>query len=324
MAAFMKLGDIKGEFAPSRKADGVSDQVAQFTTGGGGDSLTGEDRPMNVWTNGSATSFEDRLTGDVDSNDVVIGVKENIDWTAANGGPGSSYLTSKAASKTNAYVDEDVDGFMKLGDIKGEFASAPEAIGADALGLAVRGPLSRVQRDGQTFMEGPDGQLLGPISGEGVFKPQAIDDQVGVIVEDNHFSNGIDPVGLAVRGPLSDMAPNADDFGSFETQVGNIPVQQVNGSIAAFEPMDSLVNFAGADAATGTEQDAFSGMNQGFATSPVNKLRSDNRFVIEPVNLFQGLDAGSMNYAEAIGMDSSTVGVMNNVISSLQPANEII
>ena len=25
---FMKLGDIKGEFAPSRKADGVSDQVA--------------------------------------------------------------------------------------------------------------------------------------------------------------------------------------------------------------------------------------------------------------------------------------------------------
>ena len=98
----------------------------------------------------------------------------------------------------------------------------------------------------------------------------------------------------------------------------------MNGSIAAFEPMDSLVNFAGAYAPTGTEQDAFSGMNQGFATSPVNELRSDNRFVIEPVNLFQGLDAGSMNHAEAIGMDSSTVGVMNNVISSLQPANEII
>ena len=32
--SFMKLGDIKGEFAPSRKANGVSDQVAQFTTGG--------------------------------------------------------------------------------------------------------------------------------------------------------------------------------------------------------------------------------------------------------------------------------------------------
>ena len=294
----------------------------------------------------------------------------------------SNNIASKAVIHPNFQTEG--DGFMKLGDIKGEFASAPEAIGADALGLAVRGPLSRiqrdgqtfiegpdgqllgpisgegvfkpqaidnqagdiagdnrfsngidpvglavrgplsrVQRDGQTFIEGPDGQLLGPISGEGVFKPQAIDDQVGVIVEDNHFSNGIDPVGLAVRGPLSDMAPNADDFGSFETQVGDIPVQQVNGSIAAFEPTDSLVNFAGADTRVDTEQDAFSGMNQGFATSPVNELRSDNRFVIEPVNLFQGLDAGSMNYAEALGIDSSTVDVMNNVISSLQPANEI-
>ena len=59
--------------------------------------------------------------------------------------------------------------FLKIGGIRGEFASAREAIVADALGLAVRGPLSRVQRDGQTFIEGPDGQLLGPISGEGVF-----------------------------------------------------------------------------------------------------------------------------------------------------------
>ena len=37
----------------------------------------------------------------------------------------------------------------------------------------------------------------------------------------------------------------------------------------------------------------------------------------------QGLDAGGFNYAEAVGLDSSAVDVMNNVISSLQPANEI-
>ena len=169
---FMKLGDIRGEFSPSRKADGVSDQVAQFTTGGGGDSVhqepgtedPGPEDPGpgyrsnwdvicdigtsikqtsvadaltnggtegytevewtylkgDVWTNGSATSFEDRTIGDYDANDAVFGVKENIDWTAANGGPGSSYLTAKNASQSNAYVDEDVDGFMKLGDIKGE------------------------------------------------------------------------------------------------------------------------------------------------------------------------------------------------------------
>ena len=150
---FMKLGDIRGEFAPSRQADGVSNQHAQFTTGGGGDSVHQEpdtsdvvpgikqtsvaDALINggtdgytevewtylkgdVWTNGSATSFEDRIIGDYDANDAVFGVKENIDWTAANGGPGSSYLTAKNASQSNAYVDEYVDGFMKLGDIKGE------------------------------------------------------------------------------------------------------------------------------------------------------------------------------------------------------------
>ena len=83
--------------------------------------LTGEGRPMNVWTNGSATSFEDRTLGDYDANDAMFDMRENIDWTAANGGNGSSWLKAKIASKANAYVDEDVDGFMKLGDIKGEY-----------------------------------------------------------------------------------------------------------------------------------------------------------------------------------------------------------
>ena len=249
----------------------------------------------------------------------------------------SNNIASKAVIHPNFQTEG--DGFMKLGDIKGEFASAPEAIGADALGLAVRGPLSRVQRNGQTFIEGPDGQLLGPISGEGVFKPQAIDNQASVIMGDNRFSNGIDPVGLAVRGPLSDMTfnandfgsfepranefgsfeprandfgsfelandfgsfePRANEFGSFEPQVGDIPVQQVNGSIAAFEPTDSLVNFAEADAPVDTEQDAFSGMNQGFATSPVNELRSDNRFVIEPMETITSFGA-AMNASPEIG-----------------------
>ena len=90
-----------------------------FKPGRGGDSLTGDGRPMNVWTNGSATSFEDRTLGDYDANDAMFDMRENIDWTAANGGNGSSWLKAKIASKANAYVDEDVDGFMKLGDIKG-------------------------------------------------------------------------------------------------------------------------------------------------------------------------------------------------------------
>ena len=57
---FMKIGGIKGEFAPSRKVDGVSDQVAQFTTGGGGDSLTDAGLGNNsyIWTNGGASTLK--------------------------------------------------------------------------------------------------------------------------------------------------------------------------------------------------------------------------------------------------------------------------
>ncbi len=127
------LGPISGEGVfKSQDIDAKGSVIVgdnHFTPDRGGDSLTGEGRPMNVWINGSATSFEDSnwiwqdcndVKSDQHNNDAVFGMRENIDWTAANGGPGSSYLAAKTASKTNAYVDEDVDGFMKLGDIKGE------------------------------------------------------------------------------------------------------------------------------------------------------------------------------------------------------------
>ncbi|KZR87492.1 hypothetical protein [Synechococcus sp. MIT S9508] len=148
---FIKLGDIKGEyeadelpggFDPLNETTNFDPKILgpisgegvfkpqdidtkgsvivgdnHFTPDRGGDSLTGEGRPTKIWTNGGASTFEDRTVGDYDANDAVFGVGENIDWTAANGGNGSSWLTAKNASKVNAYVDEDVDGFMKLGDI---------------------------------------------------------------------------------------------------------------------------------------------------------------------------------------------------------------
>ena len=108
---FIKLGDIKGEFQADEltgnfnalneatnvrpaKGESISIIHPQFREANGlGDSITGEGHPMNVWTNGSASTFEDRMTLDFDSNDVGFGMRQNIDWTAANGGPGSSYLT---------------------------------------------------------------------------------------------------------------------------------------------------------------------------------------------------------------------------------------
>jgi hypothetical protein len=60
------------------------------------------------------------------------------------------------------------------------------------LSHGVPGSFSLVQKDGQTFYKGPDGQLLGPLGGEGVFSSQSLDDKGSVIVGDNHFRTGGD------------------------------------------------------------------------------------------------------------------------------------
>ena len=41
---------------------------------------------MDVWTNGSATSFEDRVVIDFDANDAQFGMRENLGSTAGPGG----------------------------------------------------------------------------------------------------------------------------------------------------------------------------------------------------------------------------------------------
>ena len=38
----------------------------------------------------------------------------------------------------------------------------------------------------------------------------------------------------------------------------------------------------------------------------------------------QGLDAGGMNYAEAVGLDSSSVDVVNKVIDNAMPVGDFI
>ena len=224
----------------------------------------------------------------------------------------------------------EADGFMKLGDIKGEFAPAREAIGADALGLAVRGPLSLVQRDGQTFIEGPDGQLLGPISGEGVFNPQDIDAKASVIVGDNHFkpSRGGDsltgedrPMNVWTNGSATSFEDRMiGDFDSNDVEIGvkeNIDWTAANGGPGS--------NYLTAKAASKTnayvdeDVDGFMKLGDVKVELQTTDLRSDNRFVIEPVNLVQGLDAGGMNDAEAADLDSSIFDVVNKVTGSTGP-----
>jgi hypothetical protein len=79
------------------------------------------------------------------------------------------------------------------------------------LSLGVRGPLSLVQHDGQTFYKGPGGQLLGPLGGEGVFSAQNIDEKGSVIVGDNHFTGA---GGDSLTGNETSQLPDqpTDDF----------------------------------------------------------------------------------------------------------------
>ena len=74
--------------------------------------------------------------------------------------------------------------FAKLDGITGR------TIPQGDLTLEVLDSASLVQQDGQIFHKAADGQLLGPLGGEGVFKPQDIDAKGSVIVGDNHFMPG--------------------------------------------------------------------------------------------------------------------------------------
>ena len=123
-----------------------------FTPDRGGDSLTGESgpnniwgsRPNNVWTNGSATSFEDKHVGDYDANDVGIqegcgqnvpigsrfpgidrsikGIQvvyfENIGGTAGPGG--STYMTEtfEPAAGMNSF-GESLNPVLEVGSTSG-------------------------------------------------------------------------------------------------------------------------------------------------------------------------------------------------------------
>ena len=88
MAAFLKIGDIKGEFASNVSFTYREDGANRFTTGGGGDSLTDAGLGNNsfhqgadVWTNGTATSVKKALHSDYNSQEAV----KEVGWWTVDG-----------------------------------------------------------------------------------------------------------------------------------------------------------------------------------------------------------------------------------------------
>ena len=80
---------------------------------------------------------------------------------------------------------------------------------------------------------------------------------------------------------------------------------------------------------TGSGNDRFMGFDTGYDLNLNHAESLDSRLInhddfLMVNNIGSTSMPGGMNYAEAVGLDSFTVDVMNNVISTLQPANEFI
>ena len=122
----------------------------------------------------------------------------------------------------------------------------------------------------ETFGDG-DPRILGPISGEGVFKPQDIDTRGSVIVGDNHFKPGRGGDSLTGEGRPTNSWRNADpspfedrmpgDFDANDFHACPNKVKDLAGNMTEiFEPLAGMHSFAGSlnsvpgDSGTGLAQ----------------------------------------------------------------------
>ena len=175
--------------------------------------------------------------------------------------------------------------FMKLGDIKGEFSPSRESLGGSSYS-----PWDHEVINASDFA-------------------QATKDP-GWWTEDGADFRGIQQDALTKGGQEGEEVAVNDEPPVFKTESNWDVICDVGTSIKQTSVADALTNYR--PFSEMNQGDPFSELDQGVF-APVNVLRSDNRFVIEPVDLFQGLDAGGMNYAEAVGLDSFTVDIVNQI-----------
>ena len=117
-----------------------------FKPSRGGDSLTGEggpnnicaNRPNNVWTNGSATSIEDRHIGDYDANDAVLGMRENIGITSDSFGCGENNPISTGQPVEAPLMHQGAMNSVWLKDLAGNMTETFEPLpGMDSFGRSL-------------------------------------------------------------------------------------------------------------------------------------------------------------------------------------------
>ena len=310
MAAFMKIGDIKGEsvVAPDRAdqdfvVEDNGDQVAQFTTGGGGDSITdaGLGNNLYIWTNGGASTLKVDAGGTMDF--------------------------SKA------------DGFMKLGDIRGEFSPSRNTFyGGTIFYLKdVSSGLRGQGSSGDTVTSGDGTDSISSNGESGFASWQDVRNHnhnhgnrtnwdvicdIGTSIKANKFADALTnyrPEGFSevkihfATENLDSRLINHDDF-LLVNNIGGVP-----------QGPGGTSHLTGYSEAISCEDGDVRGVGPGNDTNnmqPGIALRSDNRFVLEPVNLFEGLDAGNALDSRLINPDSFLL--MNNVTGSADPGGNDI
>ena len=304
---YMKLGDIKGEFAGAYESSIGGFQAHALTNRGQKFDLDvgPVNQGANVWTTGPVTGFKaDDMVSETWLTDGSLegyrngSVTQEVGWWTVDGADFRG-IHQDALSRGSQGGEEAGDSFVEPPVLK-------QVSNWDAIcdvGTAIK---QTSVADALINYHPVDAHQMGELRS----------DHIGAFKTLNETTNFRPQQGANTS--IVHLEHDAADT----AQIGALKPSHVR-SVAASADNDSIV-YLEEDAIVGnTGANPFSELDQGFVAAPVNEIRSENRFVIEPINLFQGLDAGGMNYAEAIGMDSSTVGVMNNVISSLQPANEI-
>ena len=243
---------------------------------------------------------------------------------------GGTYVTRPVAREDRSPIQSDgdfndvvfhskqADSFMKLDDIRGEFTTGG---GGDSFNS---------WRDVRDHNHGKVADALPNVAISCEDGDIRLEHEVDALTNYRPFSemNQGDPFSELDQGVFapvnvlrSDNSFNCDD------------ILLGHGAVHPDMPMDThpndiLLGFpgSGADALTNYRPEVFSeGVSSpaGYTDIiPAIALRSDNRFVNEPVNLFQGLDAGNALDSRLINHDDFLL--MNKVINSLQPANEFI
>ena len=309
---FMKLDDIRGEVFVTWREDGAG----RFTG-----KQSNWDAICDVGTAIKQTSVADaltnyRLNGDADHNGLTSDITLDPKTGVINGplinpiiDPNETYDVA-----IQSLIGDMMTGFMKLNDIRGEFAPSRKYVTHSA---AIEDRVIDATDNDANDSVFQLAQFTTGGGGDSFNSWRDVrDHNHGKFAQDltNAGQEGYTEVewtylkgNVWTNGSATSIREGITGFG--------VHVGLANGAVHPDTPMDThpndiLLGFpgSGADALTNYRPEVFSeGVSSpaGYTDIiPAIALRSDNRFVIEPVKLFQGLDAGNAPDSPLINPDS--------------------